>query len=70
MNDGNATKINGLINMEKMTMMAKSVQEITSLGHTPYRFEKRPAILNYLEKPHIEKNLEILKERALELEKQ
>jgi hypothetical protein len=52
-----------------MNMMASSVQEITSLGNTPFQFEKKPAILNYLEKPFIERNLEVLKEKASELEK-
>lgn len=70
MNDGNPTKINGMINCVKMDMMASSVQEITSLGNTPFKFERKPAILNYLEKPYIERNLEILKEKATELEKQ
>jgi hypothetical protein len=51
-------------------MMANSVQEITQLGAIPYDFEKKSAILNYLEKPYIERNLNKLKEQATLLEQQ
>ena len=70
MNDGNPSKVNGFINFEKLTMMAKSVQEITSLGSIAFPFEKKPAILNYLEKPHIDYDLEKLKAQATILENQ
>jgi hypothetical protein len=69
-NDGNQSKIKGLINVEKLRMMANSVQEITQLGATAYEFEKKPAILNYLEKPYIERDLNKLKEQATQLEQQ
>jgi hypothetical protein len=69
-NDGNQSKIKGLVNVEKLRMMANSVQEITQLGAIPYEFEKKPAILNYLEKPYIERNLNKLKEQATLLEQQ
>jgi hypothetical protein len=70
MNDGNPSKINGFINFEKMTMMAKSVQEITKLGSYEFPYEKKPEILNYLDKPNIEFDLEKLKAQAAILENQ
>ncbi len=58
----------GLVNVDKLRMMANRVQEIVQLGGTLFPFDRQPAILNYLEKPNIEKNLNKLKDLASKLE--
>ena len=69
-NDGNASKVKGLVNIEKLRMMASRVQEIVSLGGTLYNFERKSAMLNWLEKPIIETNIDKLKQLATSLEEQ
>lgn len=48
--------------------MANRVQEIVHLGSTLFPYERKPAIINYLEKPGVIKDLSKLKEMAAELE--
>ena len=48
--------------------MANRVQEIVQLGNTLFPFDRKSAVLNYLEKPSIEMNLNKLKEIAAKLE--
>eukprot|EP00842_Homolaphlyctis_polyrhiza_P004890 jgi/Hompol1/5401/HPOL_004387-RA len=67
-NDGNQTRVKNMINVEKLRMMSSRVLEITSLAKSDYQFEKKPAVLNYLAKPPIEKNMAKLKELATEAE--
>ncbi|KAI8892585.1 ras guanine nucleotide exchange factor domain-containing protein [Globomyces pollinis-pini] len=69
-NDGNQSKVDGMINVDKLRCLAEKVQDLSLKGSTPYPFEKKSAALNYLEKPLIEKNFDKLKELAAELEKQ
>lgn len=58
-----------MINVDKLRMMANRVLEITNLGSVAYPFEKKPAVLNYLGKPKIEKDMNKLKEWAADCEK-
>ncbi|KAL3900075.1 MAG: hypothetical protein SGCHY_001603 [Lobulomycetales sp.] len=69
MNDGNASKVAGMINFDKLRMMANCVKEIVSLGETPYKFESNPIIANYITvPPTMDKNLSILNEWSKECE--
>nr|KAJ3423055.1 hypothetical protein HK105_003686 [Polyrhizophydium stewartii] len=68
-NDGNPAKVRGMINVEKLRMMSSRVLEITSLAKADYPYSPQPAVLNYLAKPPVEKNLAKLKELAAEVEK-
>ncbi len=70
MNDGNASKVKGMININKLRMMADRVQEIVSLGSTIYPFERKPAILNWLNKAPIEMSIDKLTKLAAALESQ
>ncbi|KAH6586466.1 hypothetical protein BASA50_000421 [Batrachochytrium salamandrivorans] len=67
-NDGNQSKISGMINVEKLRMMSSRVLEITSISRSAYSLESKPAILNYLEKPPVERNIAKLKDLATEIE--
>lgn len=67
MNDGNQSKVNGLINFDKLRMMAKRVKDISGLVKINYKFENDPTIANYIANPIIEKDLKKLKEWALEM---
>lgn len=67
-NDGNSSKVKGMINIDKLRMMGNRVQEIVSLGGTLYPFERKPAVLNWLEKPTIEMSIDKLKKLATALE--
>lgn len=51
-------------------MMAERVEEIVSLGNTFFPFDRHPEVLNYLEKPNVEMNLEKLKDRAKKLQEE
>jgi hypothetical protein len=68
MNDGNPSRVRGLINFDKLRMMGKRVRDITSLAATEYNFEPKPAIQNYLRKPPIEMSLTKLKEESVKCE--
>lgn len=67
-NDGNARQMRGMINIDKLRMMAGRVQEITLLAAEPFIVHSNPALLNYISKPHIEKDINKLKEMAYILE--
>ncbi|KAJ3120594.1 hypothetical protein HK098_004463 [Nowakowskiella sp. JEL0407] len=69
MNDGNESKINGMINFDKLRMMANRVRDISSLASIEYKFDQNPPILNYLAKPPVEKSMTKLKQLSLECEK-
>jgi hypothetical protein len=69
MNDGNQSKVHGMVNFDKLRMMGCRVKDITSLAGTEYKFEVKPAIQNYIAKPPIEKNMAKLKEMSIECEK-
>ncbi|KAI3639487.1 hypothetical protein MIR68_002502 [Amoeboaphelidium protococcarum] len=68
MQDGNEKYFKGLLNFEKLRMMANRVKEIQKLTNTPFTYEPVPAIQNYLTKPPIEMNLAKLKEESLKCE--
>ena len=67
-NDGNADKVKGMINIEKLRMMANRVEEIVSLGGYLYPLERNEAVMNWLQRPLIETDIKILKQKAIELE--
>jgi hypothetical protein len=67
MNDGNQSKVNGLINFDKLRMMARRVKDISGLVKNNYKFESDPTIANYIVNPIVEKDLKKLKEWALEM---
>ncbi|KAI8913368.1 ras guanine nucleotide exchange factor domain-containing protein [Gorgonomyces haynaldii] len=69
-NDGNQNKIRGLVNVDKLRMMAGRVLEIIDLGESAYSFPKNPPALNYVSKPPINRNQEDLKKRATAIENQ
>lgn len=69
MNDGNQSKVRGMINFDKLRMMSGRVKDITKLGQTEYKFEVKSAIQNYISKPPVEKSLVKLKEWSQECEK-
>ncbi|KAJ3268774.1 Nephrocystin-1 [Terramyces sp. JEL0728] len=68
-NDGNPKTIKNMINVDKLRMMANRVLEITNLGSVAYPYDKKSAVLNYLGKPKIEKDMNKLKDLAAECEK-
>ncbi|KAI9138023.1 ras guanine nucleotide exchange factor domain-containing protein [Paraphysoderma sedebokerense] len=68
LNDGNESKVRGLINFDKLRMMAGRVKEITSTVNIDYNFHKDPTVLNYLKKPTVDRDLNKLKELSLECE--
>ena len=69
MNDGNQSKVRGMINFDKLRMMSARVNDITALVGTPYSFETKVLVQNYLTKPPIEKSITKLKEMSRECEK-
>ncbi|KAI8808455.1 ras guanine nucleotide exchange factor domain-containing protein [Cladochytrium replicatum] len=69
MNDGNESKVRGMINFDKLRMMANRVKDISALAAKEYKFEPNPAVLNYLAKPPIEKSMSKLKALSAECEK-
>ncbi|RKP01854.1 hypothetical protein CXG81DRAFT_18418 [Caulochytrium protostelioides] len=70
MNDGNQSKVHGLINFDKLRMMALRAKEISALASADYPYDPQPAIQNYLAKPAVEFDLRKLKEWSLECEKE
>ncbi|KAJ3408579.1 hypothetical protein HDV05_004940 [Chytridiales sp. JEL 0842] len=69
MNDGNASKVHGMVNFDKLRMMANRVKDIASLAGIEYKYEAKPAVQNYIAKPPVEKNMAKLKEMSAECEK-
>lgn len=67
-NDGNPSKINGLINIDKLRMMAERVLEIVALAEKPFPYESVPTILSYVSKPPVEMDQNKLKAIAAQLE--
>jgi hypothetical protein len=67
-NDGNPSKINGLINIDKLRMMAERVLEIVALAEKPYLFNPHTQILNYVKQPPVEKDQNKLKAIAAQLD--
>ncbi|EPZ36809.1 Guanine-nucleotide dissociation stimulator CDC25 domain-containing protein [Rozella allomycis CSF55] len=61
-NDGNPSKIHGMINFEKLRMMGQRVLEISSLVNHSYPFDEKPEVQNYLKKPFVEKDIQKLKD--------
>jgi hypothetical protein len=59
-----------MINIDKLRMMANRVQEIIHLGADHYPFERKTPILNYIDKPIVNMDLNKLKELASKLEAQ
>lgn len=50
-NDGNPSKIDGLVNIDKLRMIAERVLQITSVAKILYDFQTNPALLNYISRP-------------------
>lgn len=50
-NDGNPARINGLINFDKLCMMAMKVREIVAMSAVPYVFEAREDLQKYIKNP-------------------
>ena len=67
-NDGNSTKINGLLNIDKLRSMAERVLEITALADKPYAFKFNGPIQNYISKPPLETDQTKLKALASQLD--
>ncbi len=65
MNDGNPSKIQTMINFDKLRMMSNCVSQIATLASGEYKFAERPEIQNYLRLPPTEKNLNSLKQLSL-----
>jgi len=67
-NDGNQSKVDNMINFDKLRMMASRVHDLTSLIDKTYNFKEDPIIQNYLVNP-LKINYEDLKKRSEQLEK-
>jgi len=68
MNDGNEAKINGMINFDKLRMMAKRVKDISKLINYSYdNINIDNALQNYISHPMV-KNLKELKDKSLAIE--
>ena len=70
MQDGNPSKYKDMINFDKLRMMANRVREITNLMDKPFKFPVDPAVENFLQKPHVERDLAKLKEESVKCEPQ
>ena len=46
--DGNRTRMDGLINVDKLRKMVARAADIQALGQIPYTFKEDPAVQNYL----------------------
>ena len=69
MNDGNESKVRGMINFDKLRMMATRVKDIANLVAIEYPHQPIPPIQNYLAKPVVERSHAKLKEMSVECEK-
>ena len=65
MNDGNQSKVNQMINFDKLRMMGNRVKDIANLVSVAYEFKENSAIQNYLRFPPVERDLAKLKELSL-----
>lgn len=68
-NDGNQSKIENMINFDKLRMMSNRVHDITHLVNKSYSFKEDPIIQNYLAKPPKVDDEKELKQMSLECEK-
>ncbi|KAL7749253.1 hypothetical protein RI367_005405 [Sorochytrium milnesiophthora] len=68
LNDGNESRVHGLINFDKLAMMSDRVKEITQARKSRYSVTVDRVLQNYLKKPPTERDLRKLKEMSLELE--
>lgn len=64
MNDGNQSMVRGMVNFDKLRMMATRVHDIAALANVEYKFDMKPTWQNYISKPPLEKSLPKLKELA------
>jgi len=68
MNDGNESKVNGMINFDKLRMMAKRVKDISKLVDYEYKnFQVDIVLQNYISHLMVEP-LDKLKKDSLEIE--
>jgi len=68
MNDGNESKINGMINFDKLRMMAKRVKDISKLVKFSYTdIQSDTTLQNYISHPMV-KDLKDLKNLSLTIE--
>lgn len=68
-NDGNQSKVENMINFDKLRMMSNRVHDLTNLIDKEYDFEENPVIQNYLAKPPKVDDDKELKQMSLECEK-
>lgn len=68
MNDGNKSKIEGMINFAKLRMMGQRVMDLVELNRYSYTFAENAIIMNYLRRPMVEFDLAKLKESSLQCE--
>ncbi|KAI9189372.1 hypothetical protein H9P43_000805 [Blastocladiella emersonii ATCC 22665] len=68
LNDGNDSMVRGMLNVDKLHMMSRRVQEIVLSRGTRYDVATVAQVQNYLKKPPTERELKKLKELSLELE--
>ncbi|ORX54270.1 hypothetical protein BCR36DRAFT_581893 [Piromyces finnis] len=69
-NDGNQSKIESMVNFDKLRMMSNRVHDLTNLIDKEYGFIEDPIIQNYLAKPPKKDDDKELKEMSLKCEKQ
>jgi len=68
MNDGNESKVNGMINFDKLRMMAKRVKDISKLVNFSYsNIQSDTTLQNYISHPMV-KDLKDLKNASLAIE--
>ncbi|ORX83849.1 ras GEF [Anaeromyces robustus] len=68
MNDGNDAKVNGMINFDKLRMMAKRVKDISKLVDYSYKnIQSNNTLENYISHPMV-KGLKELKQLSLNIE--
>jgi hypothetical protein len=65
MNDGNPSRVRGLLNFEKMRMMSDTVQSIMNMLRVDYQFPLDGRLQRYLQFAAIERSHEKLKEMSI-----
>jgi hypothetical protein len=68
-NDGNQSKVDNMINFDKLRMMSSRVHDLISLTDKTYSFKENPIIQNYLAKPTKIVDDKTLKEMSQKCEK-